>query len=189
MKLQNNLHTKTGWEIIQNSFDPGQIVTTGSNFMIGNGYLGYRGTFENWGPEEFVACIVTDTWDQAPGSRWSELCNVPNGLYSEIKAEGEICSLLPEALQEYSHCLDLRYGLNTRTFHWKGSKGQSLEIESRKFASYDNHHLLVQEFRFTARTKGVYTLKTGIDGDVWSLNGSHFKHLDPQSTAQGTDRN
>lgn len=185
MKLQNNLHTETGWEIIQNFFDPEQIVTTGSNFMIGNGYLGYRGTFENWGPEEFVACIVTDTWDQAPGSRWSELCNVPNGLFSEIKAEGEVCSLFPYAPQEYSHCLDLRYGLNTRAIQWKGSKGQSLEIESRKFASYDNHHLLVQEFRLTARSKGVYTLKTGIDGDIWSLNGSHFKTSDPRSLPKG----
>ena len=185
MKLQNNLHTHTGWEIIQNSFDPEQVVTTGSNFMIGNGYLGYRGTFENWGPEEFVACIATDTWDQAPGSRWSELCNVPNGLFSEIKAEGEVCSLLPESVQEYSHCLDLRYGLNTRTFRWKGSKGQELEIESRKFASYDNHHLLVQEFRFTARSTGVYNLKTGIDGDVWSLNGSHFKVLETAVLAHG----
>ena len=61
MYLKNILKTETGWEIVVTSFDPDQLVTTGSNFMIGNGYLGYRGTFDNWGPEEFanfrVPCI------------------------------------------------------------------------------------------------------------------------------------
>ncbi len=179
MKLKNNLQTLTGWEILQNSFDPQQLVTTGSNFMIGNGYLGYRGTFENWGPEEFVACIVTDTWDQAPESRWSELCNVPNGLFSEVKVDGEPCSLFSGSLQNYAHQLDLRHGLNTRTLHWQGPGGEGLELESRKFASHDNPRLLVQEFRFTARREGTYELRTGIDGQVWSLNGSHFRSSRP----------
>jgi hypothetical protein len=51
MPLKNNLITETSWEIIQDAFDPDQVVTTGSYFMIGNGYLQYRGIFENWGPE------------------------------------------------------------------------------------------------------------------------------------------
>ncbi|MDM9631010.1 glycosyl hydrolase family 65 protein [Robiginitalea aurantiaca] len=175
MELKNNLTTETGWEIIQDAFDPEDLVTTGSNFMIGNGYLGYRGTFDNWGPEEFVACVVTDTWDQAKDSRWSELCNVPNGLFSEIKADGETCSLFSGSLKNYSHRLDLRYGLNSRKIQWVGSNGQGVELESRKFASYDTHNLLVQEFKFSAVKSGIYTLKTGINGEVWSLNGSHFK--------------
>jgi kojibiose phosphorylase len=179
MELKNNLQTKTGWEIIEKSFDPAQIVTTGSNFMIGNGYLGYRGTFENWGAEEFVACIVTDTWDQAEGSRWSELCNVPNGLFTELRLEGEPCSLFSGTLHEYHHSLNLRYGINTRKIRWEGEGGKSAALESRKFASKDNPHLLVQEFRLKALENGIYTLRTGIDGEVWSLNGEHFRSCIP----------
>ena len=93
MDLKNNLSTQSGWEIIENSFSAEQLVTTGSNFMIGNGYLGYRGTFEEWEADQFVACIVTDTWDQAPESRWSELCNVPNGLFTQLFINGEMLSV------------------------------------------------------------------------------------------------
>jgi kojibiose phosphorylase len=181
MDLKNNLKTETGWEIIEKYFDPDQLVTTGSNFMIGNGYLGYRGTFENWGPEQYVACVVTDTWDQAEGSRWSELCNVPNGLFTEMELDGEPCSLFSGILQEYYHSLDLRRGVNTRRIGWQGSQGKGLEIESRKFASRVNHHLLVQELRIRATDDCTVDLKTGIQGEVWSLNGEHFKSRKPAS--------
>ncbi|MEJ2163379.1 MAG: hypothetical protein P8X60_08720 [Robiginitalea sp.] len=185
MDLKNNLQTKTGWEIIEKSFDPAQIVNTGSNFMIGNGYLGYRGTFDNWRAEEFVACIVTDTWDQAEGSRWSELCNVPNGMFSELSLDEEACSLFSGTLHKYQHSLDLRYGINTRKIHWESPGGKQAEVAIRKFASKDNHHLLVEEFRFKALDHGIYTLRTGIDGKVWSLNGDHFQSCIPALDGAG----
>lgn len=183
MDLKNNLKTETGWEVTEKSFDAAQLVTTGSNFMIGNGYLGYRGTFENWGPEQFVACVVTDTWDQAEGSRWSELCNVPNGLFSELSLDGESCSLTRGTLLEYAHTLHLRHGVNVRKIRWKGSHGKRLELESRKFASLDNPHLLVQQYRFRALDAATFILKTGIQGEIWSLNGEHFKSYKPASHA------
>ena len=42
--LQNNLRTDNGWQIIEKEFDTEAIVTTGSNFMIGNGYYDFRET-------------------------------------------------------------------------------------------------------------------------------------------------
>ena len=179
MDLKNNLRTETGWEIIEKSFDPDQLVTTGSNFMVGNGYLGYRGTFENWGPQEFVACVVTDTWDQAEGSRWSELCNVPNGLFTELTLDGEVCSLFDGDLHEYAHALDLRHGVNTRKILWEGTHGKRLSIESRKFASKENPHLLVQQLCIRALDGGTLHLRTGVQGEVWSLNGEHFSSMKP----------
>ena len=68
MELQNNVYTETGWEIYETEFEAEHFVTTGSNYMIGNGYLGYRGTFAEWEADRYVACVVTDTWDTAePG--------------------------------------------------------------------------------------------------------------------------
>jgi hypothetical protein len=61
--LQNNLRTNDGWQIIEKTFDPDSIVTTVSNFMIGNSY---RGTFAEWEQEHDVACTATDTWDTTP---------------------------------------------------------------------------------------------------------------------------
>ena len=140
--LQNNLRTIDGWQIIDKTFDPDSIVTTGSNFMIGNGYLGYRGTFAEWEQEHYVACTVTDTWDTAPGSEWRELCTVPNGLFAQIEINGEVLSAFEGQSSKYHRELNLRYGLNRRSCIWQGAHGKRLNLEVEKFASYDNVHLV-----------------------------------------------
>ena len=175
MELKNNLSTQSGWEIIENSFSEEQLVTTGSNFMIGNGYLGYRGTFEEWEAEQFVACIVTDTWDQAPESRWSELCNVPNGLYTQLYINGEMLSVFEGKSEDYYRALDMRTGLNQRKMRWYSSGGDGVQLNVEKFANLDNHHILALRYSFMALQDGTYKIRTGIDGRVWSINGEHFK--------------
>eukprot|EP00828_Plagiopyla_frontata_P015380 TRINITY_DN19975_c0_g1_i1.p2 TRINITY_DN19975_c0_g1~~TRINITY_DN19975_c0_g1_i1.p2 ORF type:complete len:101 (+),score=10.02 TRINITY_DN19975_c0_g1_i1:135-437(+) len=86
--ILDNLITETGWEIIETTFDEKSVINSGSNFMTGNGYLGYRGTAAEDDKEKYVGCFVTDTWDKADG-KWEELCNVPNGLYTVIYCNGE----------------------------------------------------------------------------------------------------
>ncbi len=41
--------------------------------MVGNEYLGYRGTSPEQGSDGYVALVVTDTYDMADG-HWRELC-------------------------------------------------------------------------------------------------------------------
>ncbi len=175
MDLKNNLQTDTGWDIIEHTFDPGQIVTTGSNFMIGNGYLGYRGTFAEWEQAQYVACIVTDTWDTAPDGRWRELCNVPNGLYTRLLVDGEPLSIFEGTTGDYTRALDLRHGVYRRAQTWHGSHGKGGALDVEKFASYGNVHLLAMRYRFTPDQPAAITLITGIDGQVWSLHGEHFR--------------
>lgn len=175
MELKNNLSTRSGWEIIENSFNEEQLVTTGSNFMIGNGYLGYRGTFEEWTAERFVACIVTDTWDQAEGSRWSELCNVPNGLFTQLFTNSKMISAFDGEIEDYYRALHMNHGLNQRKFLWSSEGSVPTILEVEKFASMNNPHLLAMRYSFTARGDGRYILRTGIDGKVWSINGEHFR--------------
>jgi trehalose/maltose hydrolase-like predicted phosphorylase len=88
MKLDNNVNaTADGWAIFEEEFVPDQLVTTGSNYMIGNGYLGYRGTFADDRRDQYVGCVLSDTYDNADG-RWKELVTVPNGLYTELTVDG-----------------------------------------------------------------------------------------------------
>lgn len=179
MNLKNNLRTITQWEIIEKTFDPDQLVTTGSNFMIGNGYMGYRGTFEEWESNAYVACIVTDTWDKAEGSQWSELCNVPNGLFTQLFVNNELVTAFEGTILDYYRALDLRHGLNQRKMSWQSPGGNGIQLDVEKFASKANHHLLVMQYRFTAQQDGEYHLNTGIDGNVWSIQGEHFRSYSP----------
>ena len=58
---------------------------------------------------------------------------------------------------------------------WYSSRGDGTQLSVERFASLENHHLLVMQYRFTALQDGHYKLRTGIDGRVWSINGEHFK--------------
>ncbi len=180
MELKNNLRTETGWEIIERSFNEDQLVTTGSNFMIGNGYLGYRGTFEEWEADRYVACVVTDTWDQSEGSRWSELCNVPNGLFTQLFINGEMLSAFEGENGEYYRALDMKRGLNQRKVQWTSPQGIGTLLGVEKFSSLENHHLLLMRYTFKAEQAAEFSLCTGIDGRVWSINGEHFKSCDTE---------
>ncbi|TVQ96488.1 MAG: glycoside hydrolase family 65 protein [Spirochaetaceae bacterium] len=175
MQLSDNLHTETCWEIEERAFDAQQLVTNGSNYMVGNGYLGYRGTFPEWTRDQYVGCVVTDTYDTADGT-WKELCTVPNALFLSASVGGQTVDALTGDLSAYRRTLNLRNAVHSRSMQWTDGSA-SAEISDSRFASMDNFHLVVARYRIAATEPVSITL--GIDGDVWSLNGDHFQEVTP----------
>lgn len=180
MELRENLLSDTTWDIYETSFDPEQIVSSGSNFMTGNGYLGYRGTFAESRKDEFVALVVTDTYDMADGT-WKELVNAPNPLYLSLRVGGE--AITPRQAPEYRRGLEFRQGRFTAEGSF--SDGPIRLIRQHRFASYANIHALPARVEVTGEPGSEVRLRCGIDGVVWSLNGEHFASYDPSSRENG----
>lgn len=174
MKLTENVHTDTGWEIYERALDRDQIVTTGSNYMIGNGYLGFRGTPAEWNAEHYVACIVAGMWDTAAPGALTELCNVPNGLFVGVTAPQGRLSLFDGETHDYERRIDLKTGTFSRRTTWVLANGTRVTVREERFASSDNVHLLMMRFRLSVDGPVKLRLRTGIDGEVWSLGGEHF---------------
>ena len=86
--LVSHLHTQTGWEIIETQPPTGEEWD--HIFMTANGYMGYRGTRFDQRADDHVSCVVSDTFENTTQS----LCNVPNGLFLEIRANGKRLSPL-----------------------------------------------------------------------------------------------
>lgn len=171
MKLADHLTTISGDELVEKAFRQEMEIASGSNFMTGNGYMGYRGTFMEDDKSNYAACIVSDTYDKADG-KWRELCTVPNGLYGTIEAEGEKLNPRDESLLDYQRKLSLQEGVFYRkTDHRQGT----LRVE--KFASMDEIHALVMQVTYQAKEEQEVCLTWGIDGDLWSINGNHFQSL------------
>ncbi len=173
MELRKNLFTETGWEIREGRFNEELLVTNGSNYMTGNGYLGYRGTFPEWTKEQYVGCTLVDTYDNADG-KWTELCNVPNALYTVFEVDGEKVSALGTELDDYSRELNYRYGFHTRSMQWRSSRDTHVTLTDERFASYGNLHVVATRHHCTVRSDCTVRMRSGIDGWVWSLNGEHF---------------
>ena len=175
MRLRDNLYSETTWDIYETRYDPDQMITSGSNFMIGNGFLGYRGTFPDDRAEQYVGCIVTDTWDNADGV-WSELVNAPNGLWLQVLAGedgGPLCwrEASPDT---WRRTLDFRYGV------WRGEAAwpeAGIHMVEERFAGRDELHLLAARTRITASSPVRLEVRTGIDGQSWNLNGEHLPEL------------
>ncbi len=173
MNHEDFFKIKDDWNLQIENLKEEQLVHYGSNLLCGNGYLGYRGTLEEWGKEHYQACIVTDTYDMADG-KWRELSNAPNALITEINLDGEKTGDYP-AQSNMNTELDFnyKYGIFKRTSHLKNES--DFKIVSERFASYNNLHLIANNYQLKNVEQNQVELKLGINGDLWDLNGSHLE--------------
>jgi len=164
------------WRVKESDFDPGRITTNGNKYMIGNGYMGYRGTLEEFGKEQLVAVTLAGLYDKA-GDKWREPVNAPNGLFTVIACNGVELSLLQQEAAAHTQELDIRNALHRRTTVFHTAGGGEVTLTSERFASMDNLHLLVSKLSLSATQDCQIVITTGIDSDIWDINGPHLSDL------------
>ena len=81
----------------------------GNKFLLGNGFVGVRGTLDEYGQAEKVACIPTGIYDQFPG-KWREPINLPNPLFLRISAFGKALHAIDSSTESHVQALDFRRG-------------------------------------------------------------------------------
>ncbi len=175
MKLTETLAVDPdGWVLVESGWDAERAVAVGSNFLCGNGYLGYRGTTAEQRAKDYVALVVTDTYDCAD-DKWRELTTAPNPLFVAARV-GQV-PLSVESGREVEARLDLRGGVYTGAFT-QDVDGVAVRVEVSRFASYDNLHVMAQRWTLTSDGDVTIDLDAGIDTDIWSLNGVHLPHVE-----------
>ncbi len=184
MRLGEHMRTDSGWEIVDISPTDDRAISLGTNFLVGNGALGYRGTRPDQRADAFVACVVAGTYDMADG-KLRELCTVPNGLYARLLLDGEPLTLDPLSPGEME--LTLRNGEVRQRATWSTPSGSTAGVHVRRTASLVDLGALAQVITITPERDGVLEIVAGIDTVVWSMNGDHFRETssapgDPIST-------
>jgi beta-phosphoglucomutase len=165
--------TPSEWLLIENSFSKENIELNGSKFLLGNGYMGYRGTLEEYGKEEQVACTLAGIFDRK-GNAWREPVNALNGLYTVLYCDNQPLQVNHRESLEHKQILDLHQGIHYReTVFQTGS--QKVSVKAERFLSLDKVHLMVMRYRFVCEETCQIAIETGIDGEVWDINGPHFK--------------
>lgn len=152
------------WEFRINELVPEHVALNGNRFMLGNGYMGVRGTLEEASKDDLAGVLLNGVYDQAPG-KWREPVNAPNGLFTTVEGAGKIVS--------HEQVLDLRFGHMSRQTVYDNTV-----VNSSRFVSMDDMHLIC--LRYSA--SGELPIRTGIDSDVWDINGPHFQCLDQSET-------
>ncbi len=163
-------------KIISTGFEKDRIPWYGNKFLNGNGYFGVRGTMEEYTKENMPAINMAGIYDRV-GNAWRESINAPNVLYTYIKADGCVYALPDSEPYEHTHTLDYHNGLQSRKTVWKTDKGL-ITVESERFADMERQHLIAMRYSVSADYDCDMEIVTGIDGDVWDINGPHFAKLD-----------
>lgn len=167
-----------GYKISENQFHKELIPHCGNKFLTGNGYFGIRGTMEEYRKENMPCVNMAGIYDKV-GDKWRESVNAPNPLYTVAAVDGEKLTLPEKEPLEHEQCVDIQTAIHTRKTTWKTEKGR-VTVESERFASMAAQHMIGMKYTVTADFDAEAEIVTGIDGDVWDINGPHFCKVLPQ---------
>lgn len=164
-RLSKHLRSRNNWQLIETDTDPSQSERSrDSLFMVGNGYLGYRGTLAEAGQAQQVSCIVSDSHNTTEGH--TALCNVPNPLSLTLVVNGQEISGYAMQPKAHERSIDLRDGLFHRVSSYQIPDGTTLHIAEERFASYYDLHLLAMQYRFSVDKAVTVQVFTGIDSEI-----------------------
>ncbi|HEX2927778.1 MAG TPA: glycosyl hydrolase family 65 protein [Ruminiclostridium sp.] len=168
------------WIIEENGIDKNKIELNGNKFLLGNGYMGYRGTMEEFGKGRLVACNLLGLYDKV-ADKWREPVNAPNGLYTRVSCDKIPLGVLECETIEHLQSLDIYSGLHKRKSVFSAPEGNKVCIEAERFLSLSDVHLMCLKYTLMADKRCSIVIETGIDGDVWDINGPHLKDFQPVS--------
>lgn len=156
-------------------FDKQSIPFFGNKYITGNGYIGVRGTMEEYRKENMPCVNIAGIYDQA-GDKWRESVNAPNPLFTRITVDGKKLTL-PEA-EPFFHeqRLDIKTAMHSRKTVWMTAQGK-ITVCCERFASMADQHLIGMKYSVVADYACDIEVITGIDGGVWDINGPHFIRL------------
>ena len=170
------MRTETGWEILYDQFVPDTLNHLETVTMIGNGYLGTRGSFAEGYPGANRATFVHGVFDDTP-IVFTELANIPDWTALQIKFNDKVFSLAEGTLHSFTTRLDLQYGVLTRQVDWESPDNQRIMINFERFACLHNVHLLMQRLRITSQNfEGQVEIQAPINGYALNEQLMHWQH-------------
>ena len=176
------------WSIEKNDFDIPDIEQHGSKYLLGNGFMGYRGTMEEYGAEQLVAVNLAGFFDLAEGRNWRESVNAPNPLYTVVSVDGTDLDL--SCLESVFHTqkLDIKNAIHTRETLFSVD-GINITIKAERFVSMVRENIIALKYSVTADKDTDITVKTGIDKNIWNISGRHLSFVSEAQNGNSLELN
>lgn len=168
--------------ITEQGFDKSKIVSNGNKFLLGNGYLGYRGTLDEFTSRECVGLNLAGVYDGVAG-KWRETVNAFNPFYLVTYVDGEPLTVFSKAQVKHETKLDLQRGIFKRQTVFDVG-GKRIELNCERFVNYSEKNNLCSRVRLRSDSDVCLRLKAGVDVNVWELNGPHYKQVCVSSDKQ-----
>src|ERR1017187_1263850 len=133
------------------------IMRRGNVYQIANGYMGYRGTLDEYTSEELVGITLAGIFDKV-GSAWREPVNAPNGGFTSVSLGGVELSALDGKVTRHRQTLRFGNALFERQTSF-AFKGTTLTVRSARFLSAETPNLGVIRFSITCSRAATVTVR------------------------------
>ena len=160
-------------KIIENRFIKENIEKNGNRFILGNGYLGYRGTLDEFRKKELACLNLPGLFDQVE-NKTVEPVNSPNPLYTYLTYKDKVINYENFEIKNHSIELNIYSGTVTRITTFI-VEDVDVTIESTRFVSHKENNIIGRTYKILLSKPIDLMLYTGIDLDIWDLNGPHLK--------------
>ena len=164
------------WKISKSNFEQSDVELHGSKYIIGNGFMGYRGTMEEYTDKQLVSVNLAGLFDRN-GNKWRESVNAPNPLFTAVETKGKILSLINTPIASHIQTLDIKKGVHTRKTVFN-AEGANLCIEAERFVSMKRKNIIALRYSVSSDKDISFILKTGIDKNIWDINGPHIENAE-----------
>ena len=169
----------SNWFIAKNNFEIEDIEKHGSKYLLGNGFMGYRGTMEEYTANELVAVNLAGFFDLAENSNWRESVNAPNPLYTVVTVNGTELNLSGLTPIAHNQTLDIKNGIHTRKTTFLVD-GVNITVCAERFVSMSRENIMALKYSLIADKDVKVAVKTGIDKNIWSISGAHLYFINEE---------
>lgn len=181
------------WAITEEKFELKNNYRNETIFVLSNGYIGMRGTFEEaykmekgFGMEGsfingFYESEKIRYGEMAYGfaEKTQTMLNVPNAKIIKLIVDGEEFSIFEGTLTESKRILDMKNGVLTRSVLWTSPKGKTVKIESTRIVSLTNKFAAAIKYSVTpVDFDGEISIISEIDGDVMNNTAENNSRID-----------
>ena len=178
------IYPSSQWEVIENNFNIENNARNETIFFTGNGYLGFRGNFEEGlkGAEGkglegtyingFYETETIKYGEIAYGfpERGQTMLNVTNSKVIRLFLEDEEFSMQEGGLEEYGRVLSFKRGIQARSLVWCSPKGRKVKIHIERLVSFRNKHQAAICYQVTPLNfSGKLRIESLLDGDVTNI--------------------
>lgn len=163
------------WLIEDEGFQRENIEFFGSKYLLGNGYMGYRGTLEEYGKEQLCACTLAGIYDKN-GDGWREPVNMPNPFLVRAKIDGTAVNVLGREPVFHRQWLDLYRGKFGRDTEFETPAGRC-GIHTERFLSRERLQLMAMRYVIQGRPGAFVEAEVCLDREIWDINGPHLEQF------------
>lgn len=170
------------WKVSTDKFvnEKESIMRNGNVYQISNGYMGYRGTLDEFGAEQLVGITMAGIFDRV-GDSWREPVNAPNGAFTRLTVDGKQVSALTSKIISHQQTIYLDNARFERETVFD-IEGKQVKVYSSRILSIDKPNLILVKYSFSCNKPADIVFETGIDYNVWDLNGPHLLKLNAEKT-------